>query len=178
MTAYSAIADSEIDPESPGTTTLFGKLRNNPIAITEGSSGAPQLQTDAIAADAVNQSKIDWANAGGISQGVINMVEKTTTSVSPVIIQSFKIYIPDNANSLKYYAELKGPGGAQDARFRLEVSGGASGSTLIQTASSYTHTGIGTLNISAESGWTTINVVFYGSSVSLSYLLSSTYRIT
>lgn len=43
MTAYVAIADSEIDPESPYTTTLATKMRDNPIAITEGSSGAPKI---------------------------------------------------------------------------------------------------------------------------------------
>lgn len=43
MTAYVIIADSEIDPESPGTSTLFTKLRDNPIAIAEGSTGAPAL---------------------------------------------------------------------------------------------------------------------------------------
>jgi len=43
MTAYSTIADSEIDPESPGTTTLFGKLRNNPLAIQENDATAPEV---------------------------------------------------------------------------------------------------------------------------------------
>lgn len=43
MTAYSAIADSEKDPESPFTTTLATKYRDNPIAIAEGASGAPPI---------------------------------------------------------------------------------------------------------------------------------------
>jgi hypothetical protein len=43
MTVYTAIADSEIDPESPYTTTLATKNRDNPIAITEGASGAPKI---------------------------------------------------------------------------------------------------------------------------------------
>ena len=38
MTVHTAIADSEIDPESPGTTTLFTKLRDNPIATYEGNN--------------------------------------------------------------------------------------------------------------------------------------------
>lgn len=41
MTAYVSIADSEIDPESPGTTTLFTKLRDNPLSIAEGDASAP-----------------------------------------------------------------------------------------------------------------------------------------
>lgn len=43
MTAYAVIADSEIDPESPGTTGLFTKLRNNPLAIQEGDATAPKI---------------------------------------------------------------------------------------------------------------------------------------
>ena len=43
MTTYTTIADADIDPESPGTTTLFTRLRDNPIAITEGASGAPNV---------------------------------------------------------------------------------------------------------------------------------------
>jgi len=48
MTTYSSIADSEIDPESPYTTGLATKMRNNPIAIAEGSSGAPKISLLAI----------------------------------------------------------------------------------------------------------------------------------
>jgi len=43
MTAYTIIADSELDPESPITTTLATKWRDNPIAIVEKAAGAPQL---------------------------------------------------------------------------------------------------------------------------------------
>lgn len=43
MTTYTAIPDSDIDPESPGTTTLFTRLRDNPIAIAEGDATAPSI---------------------------------------------------------------------------------------------------------------------------------------
>lgn len=59
MTTYTAIPDSDIDPESPGTTTLFTRLRDNPIAITEGSTGAPKIQQAAIENQAVNVSKLE-----------------------------------------------------------------------------------------------------------------------
>lgn len=45
MTTYTSIANNEIDADSPGTDTLFTRLRDNPIAIAEGSSGAPQIKT-------------------------------------------------------------------------------------------------------------------------------------
>ena len=35
MTTYTAIANSEIDADSPVTTTLMQAMRDNPIAIAE-----------------------------------------------------------------------------------------------------------------------------------------------
>lgn len=40
---YTPIADSELDPESAGTSPLFYKLRDNPIAMFAGAAGAPKL---------------------------------------------------------------------------------------------------------------------------------------
>lgn len=48
MTAYSAIADSEIDPESPFTTSTATKYRDNPIAMFEKAVSAPVLANDYI----------------------------------------------------------------------------------------------------------------------------------
>jgi hypothetical protein len=45
MTTYLTIADTAIDQDSPVTETLLTSLRDNPIAIGEGSSGAPVNQT-------------------------------------------------------------------------------------------------------------------------------------
>lgn len=43
MTTYTAIAYSEIDASSPATDTVLDRLRNNPIAIAEGATGAPRI---------------------------------------------------------------------------------------------------------------------------------------
>jgi len=48
MTTYTAITAGEIDTDSPITTGLMTKIRDNPIAITEGASGAPKIQTAAL----------------------------------------------------------------------------------------------------------------------------------
>lgn len=63
MTAYVDIADSEIDPESPYTTTLATKNRDNPIAITEGSSGAPKIQLAAIDSGVLSRELVSTATA-------------------------------------------------------------------------------------------------------------------
>ncbi len=49
MTTYNTIPDSAIDPESPVTTGLMTKLRDNPIAISEGATGAPRINPRALA---------------------------------------------------------------------------------------------------------------------------------
>ena len=41
MAAWTTIPDSDVDPESPITTSLMQALRDNPVAIAEGATGAP-----------------------------------------------------------------------------------------------------------------------------------------
>lgn len=48
MTTYTSIPNGDIDQDSPATQPLFQLLRDNPIAITEGASGAPRVQGKAI----------------------------------------------------------------------------------------------------------------------------------
>ena len=46
--AYATITDQEIDPDSPVTTGLVAKLRDNPIAIALANAGAPRVRLDAL----------------------------------------------------------------------------------------------------------------------------------
>ena len=48
MTSYIAIANAEVDPNSPITADLMTKLRDNPIAMGEGASGAPKVYGSAM----------------------------------------------------------------------------------------------------------------------------------
>lgn len=48
MTAYTTITNGQIDADSPIDEALMTALRDNPIAITEGSSGAPKIQAAAL----------------------------------------------------------------------------------------------------------------------------------
>jgi len=57
VTTYTAIPDSDIDPDSPITTSLMTLVRDNPIAITEGASGAPKVQTAGITDGAITDAK-------------------------------------------------------------------------------------------------------------------------
>jgi hypothetical protein len=62
MTDYTTITDTQVDPEAPITSELMTALRDNPIAISEGSSGAPKIQNAAIQDSAVTTSKIANGN--------------------------------------------------------------------------------------------------------------------
>ena len=48
MTTYTAIPNADIDQDSPVTQPLMTALRDNPIAITEGATGAPRIVAAAI----------------------------------------------------------------------------------------------------------------------------------
>jgi len=68
MTTYTTINNNEVDADSPITESLLTRLRDNPIAITEGATGAPTIQagalangcvrSDTFAAGSINESKI------------------------------------------------------------------------------------------------------------------------
>jgi hypothetical protein len=49
MTSYTAIANGDIDQDSPVTQPLVTALRDNPIAIIEGATGAPRIRGNSIA---------------------------------------------------------------------------------------------------------------------------------
>ena len=44
MTSYIEITDGETDPGAPGTSELWKKWRDNPIAMAEGATGAPLIR--------------------------------------------------------------------------------------------------------------------------------------
>ena len=48
MADWVDIADSALDPDAPLTSELAYAWRDNPIAIAEGSPGAPRIATLAI----------------------------------------------------------------------------------------------------------------------------------
>ena len=67
--AYITIADSEIDPESPGTTTVFTKLRDNPIEMMAKASGAPVLANDYIVTAMITDESVTPAKLPNFTAG-------------------------------------------------------------------------------------------------------------
>lgn len=48
MATYTTVTDIETGHKKPVTTSLLRRLRDNPIAMFEGASGAPRLDVDAL----------------------------------------------------------------------------------------------------------------------------------
>lgn len=86
MADYTTIADSQVDPEAPITSELMSALRDNPLAIAEGATGAPKIQTAGIQDAAVTRDKLFTATAsasGSISSGQTVSVVLSTHSFFP-----------------------------------------------------------------------------------------------
>lgn len=62
MTVYNAPTDTELAPEKPGKSSLFTRMRDMIIAVTEGSAGAPKIQTAALNDLSVTTPKIADSN--------------------------------------------------------------------------------------------------------------------
>jgi len=76
MTTFTAIPNSDIDPDSPITTALMTLLRDNPLAIQEGDATAPDVAMAALASYPFNQADV---GAASIGQGEL---KSTTASQS------------------------------------------------------------------------------------------------
>jgi hypothetical protein len=58
MATWTNIPGSNLDPGAPARSLDAKALRDNPIAIAEGASGAPRIQTGAIENSAVTNGKL------------------------------------------------------------------------------------------------------------------------
>lgn len=92
MTTYTAIPDTDIDPESPVTVGLMTLLRDNPLAIQEGDATAPKIANAALvgypwaagsfAANAIAQSDIQASAVGQAElKSSAGTVSRTTLGV-------------------------------------------------------------------------------------------------
>lgn len=48
MADWKQIPDTDVDPDAPVTSELMYALRDNPVAIAEGASGAPRIEPQAV----------------------------------------------------------------------------------------------------------------------------------
>lgn len=141
------------------TDTISEETADNGIAI----DGVVCKDSYILAADStsgIRESSVDWASAGGITQGCLMDREETHTGdTNWTTVFTTQIYVPDNANNLSVVARLKhSVGGGQTAGVRVKV--GATTSTGQTTNSTtYISTAEDDLDISGETaGWNDIEV--------------------
>ena len=101
MTTYSPIANGSVDAGSPVDESLVTALRDNPIALSEGATGAPRIAT--IAADAndgtttagttaaITNSSVVYAAAGSNTtfdalRGIVNVAGSYTFKFKNITI--------------------------------------------------------------------------------------------
>jgi hypothetical protein len=68
MTTYTAISDSDLDPEKPLTTTIAKRLRDNPLAIQEDDASAPNVAFATVAGTITSQGALATLDEVGISE--------------------------------------------------------------------------------------------------------------
>jgi len=110
MTDYNNIPQADIDTDSPIDESLLERMRDNPIAITEGAAGAPKIQTAAIQDGAVTSPKIpalailtgklaDLAvTAGKIAAGAVTNAKIAAQAVTTDKINALAVTTPKIAD--------------------------------------------------------------------------------
>lgn len=86
MADYVPIPDSMVDPDAPLTSDLMYRVRDNPIAIAEGATGAPRVQNAALSNDSVNRrtSRTGVASAAGtLGENGVALIEMNNYSFFP-----------------------------------------------------------------------------------------------
>lgn len=89
MTTYTAIPDASLEPGKPARSVDAILLRDNPIAITEGASGAPKIQTAALETSLID-NYIAGMSAGGVGTYVwaTRTAGSTATSIGTTVAGS------------------------------------------------------------------------------------------
>jgi hypothetical protein len=72
MTTYTTITDGQVDQDSPISQALVTALRNNPLAIAEGATGAPRIVAGALST-ATNSVSVTVGSSGSPTYEDITM---------------------------------------------------------------------------------------------------------
>lgn len=135
MTTYTVLSDAELAQDKPITQAKMRALRDNPIAITEGASGAPQIQTAAIADGAITAAKL--------ASGATNLVLLSETSITAT--STFAITL--NTTYSHFFVDIDGLVAGSGATTLYLKFGHSGGSTILTSGYGYNYYAIG----SAES---------------------------
>src|SRR5699024_9986133 len=96
MAQWTNIPTDRIEPGKPIRAIDGLALRDNPIAIAEGASGAPRMQTNGIANSAVTTEKI---NNSAVTTEKINNSAVTTSKIANNNVTAQKLATGGNENN-------------------------------------------------------------------------------
>jgi hypothetical protein len=65
MADWTTITDTQVDPKAPVTSELMTALRDNPLAIAQGTANAPRIAEKIQAAQGLNEA---WATITGLDE--------------------------------------------------------------------------------------------------------------
>jgi len=141
MTDWTTITDTQLDPKAPVTSELMSAMRDNPIAISEGATGAPKIRAKAAAQPSdlpsLTVTASDVYNING-SLGLVDFTLGDTSLGNEGPGGTYDILkISGSARfSVNHYDSTGGPtGGGQGAFLRLMKN-----DVEIASWSSYTNT--------------------------------------
>ena len=92
MTTYTAIANSEVDTDSPITESLMTRLRDNPLAQAEGSAGAPKIASAAFSDNTLAAAKLVNASVTLTTQHSKPNVRSSWSATTGAVIIPAGIY--------------------------------------------------------------------------------------
>lgn len=139
MTTYTAINNTEIDAESPVTEELVTRLRDNPLAIGEGATGAPRIRGAGIARPQdLPTLTVAAANTIGVETSC-DVTDGTTSTNNPAYQVSRTWVLQSVTGSVRVSGTLTSSGGAQvNARaYKNGVQQGSTTSTNTNTSVSW-----------------------------------------
>jgi hypothetical protein len=120
MATYRNIASTETDADSPVTVQLMDALRQNPEAIAEGASGAPQVQPAALN---VFNAQANGALTAGSS--VVILTATNLTDINRAMITGYVVATPS------------GGSGQCSTTYQLSTDGGSTWGSAATASSIY-----------------------------------------
>jgi len=94
MADYVEVTDAEIDPESPVTTSLLSRLRDNAIAMITGSLGAPRVKPVILHIQYVVDSGTNGGAAAATTWNTRSLNTVVTNEITGASLASNKITLP------------------------------------------------------------------------------------
>ena len=70
MADWTTISDTQVDPNAPLTSELMTALRDNPIAIAQGASGATRITDAALDTGAATTAGTTWVAVRNVAAGL------------------------------------------------------------------------------------------------------------